>query len=284
MAIDYRALMAQFNAAPAMRRTRHVGQGESSFLEDYDDPLSRMIDGREYTLDEATGQLRFTTGDMQSGGITTTRINPDGTTADSFEARRSMGDKWGDALRSAAPYLAAMAAIATGGTMLTGMSGAGAGSGIAGGADLAAAYGAGAGGTTAATGAAAATGAGAAAAAGAGSLLNPTTAMIAGQVASGVMAAQQGREQARAIDNASAANERIASDQAAAAERTRQDAERARQAAIAAGGSQPGQPADRTSMRNRNRSGSGSTMLTGPGGVASGSLSLGGPTLLGRLA
>lgn len=260
MAVDYQTLLTRFNALPAMRRSRQVGSGESSFMEEYDDANSRIIDGQEYILDPSSGALRTATGSIQSGGITTTIYNRDGTTTSSFEqgGRRSFGERL---MQAALPALAIAGGGALAGSLLTGAAAAG---GAAGGAGAAAG--------TAGT------------AAGAASLLTPTNALIGGTLLSTAMSAAQGRQQASAIRDATAANERIAAESAAEAERTRQDAERARQAVINAGGSQPGRSPEATAgARARNRAGASSTMLTGPGGVSTSSLSLGAPTLLGRL-
>lgn len=226
-------------------------------------PVVTMQDGR---LLQQTGDgfSIFDASISGDPGSTTTglTVGADGA-ATPFEYR--VPDRWStwELARPVLGALAAFSGVAAAAGAIPGIAGIG-GAGAAGG-----------------TGGAAAGAGGAAAAGGLGSLLTPTNALTAASIVSGAM---QARQAEGAIRDASAANERIATDSAASAERTRLDAERARQAAINAGGSQPGRSPEGTAgARARNRAGAGSTMLTGPGGVARNSLSLGAPTLLGRL-
>ena len=76
-----------------------------------------------------TGQIALIKGDMQDGGISRLMLGPDGSVTPTFEERKSTGDKVSAALESAAPYLLAMAAIATGGVALGAYAGSGSAAG-----------------------------------------------------------------------------------------------------------------------------------------------------------
>lgn len=240
--------------------------GDAGFI-DYNDPntplefsLNNLTGNRGITAayDPASGGFTVAQGDATSG-IQRARVTQQGTTDLGFESidRNSKYNAGLGTMALLAAAVAGGAALANGGV----------GSLLGGAAE---------GGTAAGT----AAGAGGAAG-GVGSLLTPSNLLTAGSLLSSTI---QARQTEQAMQDATSANERIAADQASAAERVRLDAERARQAAIAAGGSQPGRsPAGTAGARQRNRGGLSSTMLTGAGGVNPSLLSLSAPTLLGRL-
>lgn len=244
--------------------------GDAGYV-DYNDPNTPLVfslnnltgnAGISAAFDPKTGGFAVAQGDATSG-IQHALVTQQGTTDLGFEDidRNAKFKRGLGRMAAIAAAVLGAGALANGGmgSLLTG----------------------GTAGSSTAGGTAAAAGAGGAAAGGVGSLLTPANALIAGSLLSSTLQAR-GTEQA--LQDATASNERIAADQAAAAERVRQDAERARQQAIAAGGSQPGRTPDATAgARQRNRGGMSSTMLTGAGGVSPSLLSLGAPTLLGRL-
>jgi hypothetical protein len=102
------------------------------------------------------------------------------------------------------------------------------------------------------------------------------TALLASALIGAGTAAYSGRQQAKAQKEATAASERVASDQAAQAERMAADAERrARESLVNR------QTTQQMASANRAPSMANSTLLTGPQGVATSQLTLGRPTLLG---
>ncbi|MBP6564006.1 MAG: hypothetical protein KA200_00175 [Burkholderiales bacterium] len=268
--MTYQELLKLINPANQARRTTSTSAmgdteafGSTSDLAGwYDlDPNNPLVGSVQ---DNGDGGLTFwKPRDAQGngGGIDYTTYGADGkVTASGYRA--DSGVMWRDSLIQGIATIGGAMLAGNAGTLLT------AAGGTAG---------------TAGTGAlaTAAPAAAPAATAGVGSLLTPTNALLAGSLLSSTL---QARNTEQAMQDATAANERIAADQASAAERVRLDAERARQAAIAAGGSQPGRsPAGTAGARQRNRGGLSSTMLTGAGGVNPSLLSLGQPTLLGRL-
>lgn len=270
--MTYQELLKLINPANQARRTTStasMGDTEGTAITtdlagwydiDPENPLAGSVQ------DNGEGGLTFwkpRDAQGKGGGIDYTTYGADGkVTASGYRA--DSGVMWRNSLIQGIATIGGAMLAGNAGTLLTAAGGSGGAAGAA------------AGGTGAAAGAG-----GAAAAGGVGSLLTPTNALLAGSLLSSAI---QSRQTTDAMQEASASNERIASEQAAAAERTRADAERARQAAIAAGGSQPGQSVYGTAQaRQRNRGGAGSTMLTGAGGVAPSLLSLSGPSLLGRL-
>jgi hypothetical protein len=102
------------------------------------------------------------------------------------------------------------------------------------------------------------------------------TALLASALIGAGTAAYSGRQQRKAQESAAAASEKIASDQAAQAERMAADAEKkARERSVS------GAQVQTMAANNRAPSMANSTLLTGPQGVDSSRLTLGRPTLLG---
>lgn len=270
--MTYQELLKLINPANQARRTTSTsaqGDTEATAITtdlagwydiDPENPLAGSVQ------DNGEGGLTFwkpRDAQGKGGGIDYTIYGADGkVTASGYRA--DSGVMWRNSLIQGIATIGGAMLAGNAGTLLTAAGGSGGAAGAA------------AGGTGAAAGAG-----GAAAAGGVGSLLTPTNALLAGSLLSSTL---QARDTEQAMQDATAANERIAADQASAAERVRQDAETARRQAIAAGGSRPGRTPDATAgARNRNRAGLSSTMLTGAGGVNPSLLSLGSPTLLGRL-
>lgn len=88
-----------------------------------------LSDGYKFNMMD-DGRIALIRGDMDSGGIDRMFLDSNGnTTGQEFEAPESTWSKFTDAMQSAAPYLAVMAAVATGGAALAGAGGGGAGAG-----------------------------------------------------------------------------------------------------------------------------------------------------------